>query len=82
MNSEKDIARALLKKLFLMGCWGKRHVCESNLPKGFPSHLKGRVKAVAEELRKRGLLVKRPSHHEHQWYLNFEKKNEIEELMH
>lgn len=75
------VAWSLLKKLYKMNCWGKHHVCESNLQKGFPKHLRGRVLYVAEELRKQGLLVKRPSHHEYQWYLNFDKKEIIESII-
>ena len=75
---EREVGWALLKKLYDMGCWGKHHVCESNLPKGFPSDVRGRVKDAAEKLRKEKLLVRRPSSHDYQWYLNFEMREEIE----
>jgi len=78
---EIEITKHLLKKLYRMGCWGKRHTCESNLPKGFPQHLRKDVLKVAEELRKNGFLVKHPTHHEHQWYLNWNMKKEIEEII-
>ena len=75
---QKEVERALLKKLYDLGCWGKHHVSESNLPKGFPSDARGKVKEAAEKLRKERLLVKRPSSHDYQWYLNFEMRQEIE----
>lgn len=76
-----DIRKTLMRKLYTMGCWGKGHVCESNLKKGFPPHLKGFVLEVADELRKEGFMVMRPSSHDRQWHLNFDKKNEIEKII-
>ena len=76
-----EIRKVLLKKLYKLGCWGKGHVSESNLPKGFPPHLRGLVLDVAYELRKQEFLVMRPSGHDRQWYLNFAKKQEIEEVV-
>ncbi|MBI2079537.1 hypothetical protein HYT84_02135 [Candidatus Micrarchaeota archaeon] len=75
------IRKVLLKKLYNLGCWGKGHVSESNLPKGFPPHLRGFVVDVAMELRKQEFLVMRPSGHDRQWYLNFAKRQEIEALI-
>ncbi|MBS3053071.1 MAG: hypothetical protein J4469_01075 [Candidatus Aenigmarchaeota archaeon] len=79
IHDDRDIERILLKKLHTLGCWGTRHVSESNLPKGFPSHVKKRVMDIAEDLRKKGILIKRPSSHDYQWYLNWDSKREIEE---
>ncbi len=77
-----EIQKTLLKKLYKLGCWGKGHVSESNLPKGFPPHLRGLVLDVAYELRKQEFLVMRPSGHDRQWYLNFVKRIEIELIIH
>lgn len=79
VKDDKEIERILLKKLYTLGCWGTRHTSESNLPKGFPSHLRKRVIEIAEELRKKGFLIKFPTHHDNQWYLNWNFKKEIEE---
>lgn len=77
---EDEIADRLLWKLFKLGAWGTRHVCESNLQKGFPPESSGkRLLQVAEKLRKAGLLFKRPSHHEYQWSLVWERRAEIEQ---
>lgn len=76
-----EVKQGPLKKLYRMGCWGKGHVCESNLQKGFPSHVRGYVLDVAKKLRKEGLLVMRPSGHDRQWYLNTARRGEIEEII-
>ena len=75
---ELRIGRDLLMRLYLDHCWGAKHRCESNLLKNFPRHLRGAVKKAAERLRRAGLLVKRPSSHEYQWFLNMARREEIE----
>jgi hypothetical protein len=79
---EAEIEQLLLKKLYERGCWGEKHTCESNLPKSFPSHLRGGVKDAARRLRKEGLLVIRPSSHDYQCYLNPERLDEIIQRIH
>ncbi|MBI5228506.1 hypothetical protein HY991_00230 [Candidatus Micrarchaeota archaeon] len=81
MEQLDQITKHLLWKLYKLGAWGKRHVSESNLPKGFPQHLRHLVKEAAEDLSKKGFLVKHPTHHETQWYLSWSKKKEIEEVI-
>ncbi len=76
-----EIRKVLLKKLYHLGAWGKGHVSESNLPKGFPPHFRGLVLDAAYELRKQEILVMRPSGHDRQWYLNFSKLQEIEQII-
>ena len=77
---EIEAEEKLLFKLHKLGAWGTRHVSESNLQKSFPPEFRGkRILKIAEKLRKEGLLYKRPSHHEHQWSLVWERKEEIEE---
>ncbi|MDO8554636.1 MAG: hypothetical protein Q7S22_07550 [Candidatus Micrarchaeota archaeon] len=80
-NAFREIQKILLKKLYKLGCWGKGHVSENNMPKGFPPHLRGLVLDVAHELRKQEFLVMRPSGHDKQWYLNFAKRIEIENII-
>lgn len=81
MRVEEEIAIKLLRKFYDDGCWGAKHRCESNLLKNFPRHLRGQVKKAAEELRREGILVKRPSSHEYQWFLNITRREEIEPRM-
>ena len=78
---DEEIKLRIIRKLHIRGCWGTHHTSESNLQKGFPSHLRGKILDLAEELRKEGLLVKHPTHHEAQWNLNWDKKLEIEKML-
>ena len=80
MNDE-EIKLRILRKLYIRGCWGTRHTSESNLQKGFPPYIRGKILDLADELRKEGFLIKKPTHHDAQWYLNWDKKKEIEELI-
>ncbi len=58
--SEDDVGKHLRWKLYKLAAWGKHHICESNLPKGFPSHLRNLVKDVAHDLKKKGLACLPP----------------------
>ncbi len=78
---EKEIEQDLLRKFYRHRVWGKHHFREDTLIKGFPSHLRRDVLRAAEELRKRGLLIKFPTNHGIQWHANMEKLREIEELI-
>ena len=78
---DHDVAKALLRKFYRHNVWGKHHLREDTLPKGFPAHVRGKVMDVAEELRRMGWLVKRPSSHGYQWYANIERIREIEEFI-
>ena len=78
---EKEIAQDLLRKFYKHGVWGKHHWREDTLPKGFPSHVRHIVLRVAEDLRRKGFLIKFPTSHGVQWYMNIEKLREIEEII-
>ncbi len=80
-GNEIDVAKALMRKFYRNNIWGKHHWREDTLPKGFPSHLRGLVMEVAEELRRMNFLARRPSSHGYQWYANIEKIREIEEFI-
>ena len=51
------IAATLVRKLAYMGKWGGSHTSFDNLPKGFPGHLRGDVKKIAEKLIKENILL-------------------------
>lgn len=80
-SGDREIAKALLRKFYRNNVWGRHHWREDTLSKGFPGHLRGRVKRVAEDLRKKKFLVKRPSSHGYQWYANIKKLKEIEDFI-
>ena len=75
------IEKKLLRKFYMHNVWGKHHFREDTLLKGFPSHLRYRVKIAAEELRRSGYLIKFPTGHGMQWYANIKKLKEIEEIV-
>jgi hypothetical protein len=77
--SGEEIEVALLHKLFLMRVGVRYHIYESDLPKGFPPHLRKRVLEAAKNLYKKGLMVKFPHHRETVWQLNLNRINEIKE---
>lgn len=88
-ETEKKITKTLLRKFFRTGIydipargkWGKAHLREDSLKRGFKGHLKGLVMGIADNLRKRGILIKKPSPHGEQWYANIEKIDEIEKII-
>jgi len=75
----EDITKSLLRKLVYMGKWGKSHTSFDNLPKGFPSHLKGEVKDIAEHLIKKNILLAKPTSYGLEVSLNPKKKCDIEQ---
>ena len=78
--NEVDIEKILLRKLVYMGKWGGAHTSIDNVPKGFPKHLRGDVKEIAQKLIKQNILFAKPTNYGVEVSLNPEKKKEIEEL--
>ncbi|HLC74849.1 MAG TPA: hypothetical protein VJH88_03255 [Candidatus Nanoarchaeia archaeon] len=75
------IANILVRKLAYMGKWGGSHTSFDNLPKGFPGHLRGDVKKVAEQLIKENILLVKPTSYGREVSLNPASKAEIEEMI-
>jgi hypothetical protein len=67
-----DIASAVVRKLAYMGKWGASHTSFDNLPKGFPSHIRGDVKHVAEKLIKQHILLAKPTSYGREVSLNLD----------
>jgi hypothetical protein len=88
-DTERDIRKALLRKFYRSGIydissrgkWGKAHLREDSLKKGFKGHEKGLVMDIAEDFRKMEILIKKPSSHGDQWYANIKKLEEIERII-
>ena len=79
--NEEIIKKALLRKLVYMGKWGNSHTSFDNLPKGFPTHLRGDVKDIAKKLIKEKLLLSKPTSYGLEVSLNPKKKKEVETLV-
>jgi hypothetical protein len=78
---DEKIRKTILIKLYRQACWGGKHTSFDNLPKGFPSHLRGQVKDAAKELIKEGLLLCKPTHYGLEVSLNIKRKQEIEQII-
>lgn len=78
---EQAIRRKLLKKLYLHRIVQHKHTSIDNLPKGFPPHLRGAVREVAEQLIKEGLLLSKPTSYGIEVSLNHERIQEIEKII-
>ncbi len=74
------ISKALIIKLYKLGCWGNGSLYEDNLKDGFPSEEKHKVLLVAEALVRQGVLIKIPKKYGMKYYLNKEKREKIEEI--
>ncbi len=83
MGREVDdaIRRKLLKKLYLHRIIQHKHTSFDNLPKGFPPHLRGQVKEIAEELIREGLLLSKPTSYGLEVSLNHQRIQEIEKII-
>ena len=79
--SEEDLEAALLHKFVLKGAWQSYHIYESDVPKGFPPNIRNDIMKVAQNLKKKGLLVSWPHGREHVWILNKDKSADILEKL-
>ncbi len=74
------IAKAIVRKLFKLGCWGKGSLYQDKLKDGFPLELKGKVLIVAEALVRQDILMKKPKKYGYKFYLNQERRDKIDEI--
>lgn len=81
MKRKESVKKALIRNLMYMDKWGGSHTSFSNLPKGFPSHLRGEVKEIARELIKKGILLSKPTSYRLEVSLNVDRKKEIEAML-
>lgn len=79
--SESEIEAMLLLKFVTRGAWRDYHIYESDVPKGFPPHIRNDVMRAAKELKRNGLLIEFPHGKEHVWILNKERSSEILEII-
>ena len=76
-----EISKALIKKLYKEGCWGKGSLYQDNLKDGFSQEDKGKVLEVANALVKQRILGKKPKKYGFKYFLNAERKDKIEEII-
>jgi hypothetical protein len=77
MVSDDELKAMILHKLAKKRKWGESHTAFENVEKGVPPHLKGKLKELANELIKNGLIVKKPTSYGLQISLNVDRSEEI-----
>jgi len=59
--SDEEIKGKILHKLTRMGKFSHSYTSIDNMPKGFPPEVRGKVKEMAKELKKEGILFSKPT---------------------
>lgn len=78
---EIDIKKGIIRKLFYLGKWSHNHTSFDNLPKGFPKELGKKIKSIAKDLIKEGLLLSKPTSYGIEVSLNPKRKEDIEDIL-
>lgn len=78
---DDDITPWILDKFARHGWWKAKHTSFDNIAKGTPHHMRKDISKQAEELIKRGLLVKKPTGYGIEVSLNFDRKDEIFQII-
>ncbi len=74
MWTNDEIKGKILHKLARLGKFEHSHTSIDNMQKGFPSDLRGKVKDMAKELKKEGILMSKPTSYGEEVSINIEMK--------
>ncbi len=77
MWSDEEIKGKILHKLTRLGKFKHSHTSLDNMQKGFPKDLRGRVKTLAEKLKKEGILFEKPTGYGKEISINTAKREKI-----
>ena len=77
MWTDDEIKGKILHKLTRLGKFEHSHTSIDNLPKGFPSDLRGKVKDLIKELKKEGILMSKPTSYGEEISINVEVKDKV-----
>lgn len=77
MWTDDEIKGKILHKLIRLGKFKHSHTSIDNLPKGFPTDIRGKVKDMIKELLKEEILFKKPTSYGIEVSINLEKKDKI-----
>ncbi len=77
MWNDDQIKGKILHKMTRMGKFSHSHTSIDNLPKGFPPEVRGRVKDMAKELKKEGILLSKPTSYGEEVSINASLRDEI-----
>ncbi len=75
--SQEELEAIVLHKFIVKGAWREYYIYESDIPKGFPPHIRNSITKAAKELKRKGLLISFPHGRENVWILNKERSEEI-----
>lgn len=75
------ISKAILRKLYSCGCWGKGSLYEEHLKDGFPQEEKGKILAIADSLVRQGILCKKRKKYGFKYYLNTARREKIKKIL-
>lgn len=81
MVSDDELKATILHRLARKRKWGASHTAFENVMKGVPSHIKGKMKEIGEQLVRDGLLVPKPTGYGLHVSLNTKKSEEIKQLI-
>ena len=79
--TDAELIPWILDKFARHGWWRAKHTSFDNIAKGTPQHMRGKIKEAAEYLIKTGLLIRKPTSYGLEVSLNFERKDEIFEII-
>ena len=77
MWTNEEIKGKILHKLTRLGKFEHSYTSVDNLPKGFPSDLRGRVKDLVKELKKEKILLSKPTSYSEEVSINIEMKEKV-----
>jgi hypothetical protein len=77
MWSDEEIKGKVLHKLSRLGKFEHSHTSIDNLPKGFPTDLRGRVKDMVKKLKKEGILLSKPTSYGEEISINSAMRDKI-----
>ncbi len=81
MVSEDELKGLILFKLNRKGKWGHSHIPFDKITRFVPSHLRGTVKEITQQLIKDGLIISKPTFYGLEISLNNSRKSEIDGLI-
>ncbi len=77
MWNDEEIKGKILHKLSRLGKFEHSHTSVDNLSKGFPKDLRGKVKEMVKELKKEGILLRKPTSYGEEVSINSDMKDKI-----
>jgi len=81
MVSDDELKAMILHKLAKKRKWGESHTAFENAAKGVPSHLKGKLKELTEELISEGYIIPKPTSYGLHISLNVARGEEIKAII-